>query len=74
MRRRYGENVMENTNNYLDELKSSVMKLLVADYDFTVEEAEETIEDSYKKDPEIWNVNAEPGDLAKSLASDDDED
>lgn len=51
------------------ELKAAVNKLLLNEYDFEPEEAEETIEQSSSEKPLIWNENAVPADLAKFLAS-----
>jgi len=57
----------------LETMKSEVVKLLVSNYDFTLEEAEESVEDSVKENDEIWNENASAEDLAKYVASDGDD-
>lgn len=58
---------------FLEMMKDSVEKLLVSDYDFTLEEAEETVNESFAADTNevIWHENADPKDLAKYLASDE---
>lgn len=58
----------------LDDLKDSVSKVLVTVYDFTVDEADDAIDESVASKPDFWNENSEPNDLAKYLAEDDDED
>lgn len=56
-----------------DELKESVIKILVAEYDFTNDDAEETITESISDHPDFWNENAMPESLAKALAENDDD-
>lgn len=60
----------------LNTLKEEVSKILVADYDFTVDEAEETITNSLEAygSENMWNDNAIPADLAEFLASDENDD
>lgn len=58
----------------LESLKAAVVKLLMSDYEFLVDEAEELVENSVDNNPDVWNENAEPADLAKYLASEDEED
>lgn len=55
-------------------LKDDVIKLLVTTYSFEMDEAEETVENSMSNSPDIWNENAEAEDLAKFLASDENDD
>lgn len=55
----------------LESLKDSVVKLLVAEYEFTIDDAEEAVETSVEKHEPMWNENAEAKDLAKFLASDE---
>ena len=55
----------------LQELKDAVVKNLVTTHNFIVEEAETTVEESLTKDAGMWNVNASPEDIAKYLASDE---
>ncbi len=52
-------------------LKSEVTGLLVSRHDFTMEEAEETVNEDFEKDASTWNENASADDLANYLASDD---
>lgn len=54
-------------------LKGKVTTTLVTDHDFSIEEAEEAVEESMKHDVDIWHENADPEDIANYLASDDDE-
>ena len=61
---------MENLND----LKDSVSKILVTTHDFTIDEADEAVEESTTAKPELWNHNSDPNDLAKYLAEDEDED
>lgn len=58
----------------LSELKDSVTKILITSYDFTVDEADDTVNDSAAAKPELWHHNSDPNDLAKYLAEEDDED
>jgi hypothetical protein len=55
----------------LQELKDAVTKLLVTEYDFTADEAEESIGQSEDTEESMWNENADAKDLAKYLASDE---
>lgn len=55
----------------LSELKEAVSKLLISSFDFTPEEAEETVDASASDDPDMWSENADPDTLAKFLASDE---
>lgn len=56
------------------ELKSAVIELLQKEFDFTVDDAEEAVNDSCDSRPELWHENAEPSDLANFLASDENDD
>lgn len=58
----------------LNNLKDTVTKILVTRYDFTVDEADDVVNDSVVAKPELWHHNSDPADLAKYLAEDDDED
>ncbi len=58
----------------LQELNDSVTKLLITDYEFLSEEAEEAITHLKANHPGMWNENASPEDLAKFLASDESDD
>ena len=58
----------------LEELKSEVEKLLITKYDMTEDEAAEAIETSIGDRPDLWHENSDSGDLAKLLASDEDDD
>lgn len=55
----------------ISELRDSVVKLLVSEHDFLVDDAEEAVQDSVSKNPDFWNENADASDLANSLADDD---
>lgn len=55
----------------LDDLKDQVYLLLVTRYDFLTDEATESVEDSLASHPDFWNENADPDELAKTLAEDD---
>lgn len=55
----------------LQDLKETVIKLLVSDFEFLMEEAETAVEESSSEDPAIWSENADPEDLANFLASDE---
>lgn len=57
----------------LNDLRNNVLSILVAKHDFTFEEAEESVNESVENKPDFWNENADANDLAKMLASDDDE-
>jgi len=74
----FEENAMANVPDMhvetLETLKDSVVKLLVSKHDFEVEEAEEYVEDSVTKNPDLWHDDAEAEDLAKYLATEDDDD
>ena len=62
---------MKGRNMELQELKDAVTKLLVTEYDFTADEAEESISQSEDTEESMWNENADAKDLAKYLASDE---
>lgn len=68
--------IFHQTREYLivEDLKADVVKILVAEYDLLLEEAEEKVNESFANNPDIWNENAEAKDLAEFLASDDDDD
>ncbi len=55
-----------------EQMKQKVTEILVAEYDLLIEEAETVVEESATNKPELWF--ADPNDLAKFLASDDDDD
>lgn len=57
----------------ISELRDSVVKLLISEHDFLVDDAEETVQDSVSTNPDFWNENADVSDLANSLANDDDD-
>jgi hypothetical protein len=57
----------------IEELQESVSKVLIASYDFTIEDAEEAVTDSVADNPDMWNENADAESLAKYLASDGDD-
>ncbi len=57
-----------------EQLVDEVTKILMRDHSFTPEDAEEAISNAYDDDPEMWNDNANPEDLAKYVASDGDTD
>lgn len=59
---------------YLAELKAEIVKLLVTKYDCSTDEAERLVEESPKSNPELWHENSVAEDLAKHLASDDEDD
>lgn len=67
-----GENDMEDFN--LEGLKADVVKMLVTDFDMTMDEAATSVEESYRENSDLWNSNAVPWDLAKFLASEGDDD
>jgi SpoU rRNA methylase family enzyme len=68
----HNETLKEHKNKMLiEDLKDRVVSLLVSDYDFLMEEAEEAVKDSQFNSPDMWDVNATPEDLAKYLASDE---
>ena len=68
-------NESEEQENMFDVLvlNDDVVKLLMSEYDFLLEDAEEAVDESVKTKPDYWNENASAEDLAKSLATDDDE-
>lgn len=53
-------------------LKGEVTTRLVTHHDFTIDEAEEKVNESFEARPDFWHENADAKDLAKSLADDDD--
>ncbi len=55
----------------MNDLKAEVGKILIANYDFQMDDAEETVNSSFETSPEMWNENAVAEDLAKFLASDE---
>lgn len=58
----------------LEELQETVIKLLQTEYDVDVDEAEDLVRESVGSRPELWHENSDPSDLAKFLASDDEDD
>jgi len=60
----------------ISDLKAAVIKHLTGFMDFTDEEAEEMVTDSYNHDDngDIWHEDANPEQIAKYLASSEDED
>lgn len=60
-----------NTDFNVETLKSDVVKNLVANFDYDMEEAEEMVETSFAENPDMWNENAEVSDLARFLDSED---
>jgi hypothetical protein len=59
------------TDEALETMKDEVVKLLMADHDMSIEDAEELVEDSVSDSGNLWNENAEARDLANFLASDE---
>ncbi|MFY3742203.1 MAG: hypothetical protein HMLIMOIP_002667 [Candidatus Nitrosomirales archaeon] len=57
-----------------DYLKGRVTTLLVSEHEFLIEDAEEAVKESFASRPELWGENADPNDLAKFLASDENDD
>jgi hypothetical protein len=57
----------------VSELRDAVVKLLMTDHEYLVDEAEETVNESVAESPDIWNENAEPAELAKMLAESDED-
>ncbi len=58
----------------IEELKEAVIKLLLTDHDFEMDEASEVVETSATEKPHLWDENVDPKDLAEFLASDDNDD
>jgi hypothetical protein len=56
------------------ELNDAVTTLLITNYDFSSEEADDAVEGSRTDSPSIWNENSDAANLAKLLASDGDDD
>ncbi len=67
---------------WLENLKNAVVKFLVFNHDFEMEEAETAVAEAYKADTSgimantsgMWNENSSAEDLATYLASDDEDD
>jgi hypothetical protein len=57
----------------VQELCNDVVKILVAEHEFLLDDAEQAVEESVKAKPDIWNENADAKDLANFLASDGDD-
>src|ERR1044072_185826 len=53
----------------MPELQEKVADLLVKEYEFLPEEAQEKVDESVSDEPAMWNVNAEATEIAKYLAS-----
>jgi hypothetical protein len=70
-----GVHKMETELDYeeLEALKNKVVELLVSEHDMLIEEAESAVEESSSEKKSLWHENAEASDLAKLLASDDDD-
>jgi hypothetical protein len=54
-------------------LRDEVVKILMSNHDFLVNDAEEAVQESVSKNPDFWNENADANDLANVLAEDDDD-
>ena len=59
------------TDDAMQTLKDTTEKLLVSEYDFTIEDAAEAVDESSRTNPGMWHENSEAAELAKLLASDD---
>lgn len=57
----------------MQELKDSVIKTLVSDHEFLIDDAAQAVEDSVVQEPDMWNDNADAKDLANYLAEAEDE-
>ncbi len=61
-------------SNPIEELKSKVVNTLVLSNGFTLDEAYEAVDASVSSDTtEIWHADADPNELAKILASGDED-
>jgi hypothetical protein len=58
----------------IEDLQESVVKVLMSNHDFTVDEAEEAVKDSVSNSRHLWHENSDTEQLATLLASDDDDD
>lgn len=56
----------------MQELKEAVVNKLVTEYDYNLEDAEETVDESVSTEPSLWDEKSDPEELAKFLALDDD--
>jgi hypothetical protein len=57
----------------LEDLKSAVSNRLIVDHDFSEDDATQAIEASERESPQLWTEKAEPVELAKFLATVDDD-
>lgn len=55
----------------LEQIKSEVIKILISDFDFLGEEANEAVEESVRLQGDKWHENSDPKALAEYLASED---
>jgi hypothetical protein len=55
----------------MSELRTAVVTALMSTYDFTIDDAEETVAKSVVQDEEIWHDGADASEIAKFLASDE---
>jgi hypothetical protein len=57
----------------LEDLKSAVSNRLIVDFDFSEDDATKAIDASERNAPHLWTEKAEPVELAKFLAEEDDD-
>jgi hypothetical protein len=57
----------------VESLKADVVKILVSEHDFLLDDAADSVEESFKGNNDMWNENASAADLAKYLAAEDED-
>ncbi len=58
----------------MEDLKLNVAKILTTQYGLDSDDVDDLIDSSVKDEPDIWNENSDPAQLANHLASDEDND
>ncbi len=59
----------EVTEFNVEVLKNDVVKLLITNHDWNMDEASDVVEEFYKSDPEQWHENTDAKQMADTLAS-----
>jgi ribulose kinase len=57
----------------INQVKEDVIKELCTSYSFEVNEADDKVAESMRKEPGMWSVKADAKDIADYLANDDDD-
>ncbi len=65
------ETVMDMHVETLETFKNEIVKILVAEHDFSMDDAEETVEESVIKHADMWHAQMDAKSMAEFLASEE---